>query len=152
MITKDFLAPLLDAWLLNQERLADPRKPITALAQELMADNTEFAHLGGRDWLCASTVCSSSQTATITVLGSEESSTLRKILKEQMNQSGLVRVTAIVPVDVQEYTAYLKEIGFRKEGTMRKAILYDGELHDAHVMGFLLTDKRGRKRRRGRPA
>jgi hypothetical protein len=147
MITKDFLAPLMDAWILNWDRMSDPRRPIPALARELTG-TTEFTRLGDRDWLCASTVSTTSQNAIVTVLGNEESSRLRKTLKEKMNESGLVRVTAIVPVDASEYTAYLKELGFRQEGTMRQAILYNDQLTDAHILGFLLTDKRGRRRAR----
>ena len=142
MITKDFLAPLMDAWVLNWGRMPDRLRSIKALAQSLITQGTIFTPIEDREWICAS------PNTSITILGNGESSKLRKIIKEQMDISDLIRVTAIVPVDVTEYTAYLKEIGFKQEGTLRKFMIYNGEITDAHVLGFLLTDKRGRRRAR----
>ncbi|MGI5506571.1 GNAT family N-acetyltransferase [Lentzea sp. CA-135723] len=65
---------------------------------------------------------------------------LRHVLDHAFNERGLHRVDLEV-YDFNERAIHLyKKLGFREEGRLRDALLWDGVFHDAIVMSILSTD------------
>ena len=142
---RDFLAPLMDAWVLSWNRLPDKFRSIPALARTLTTRGNTFIPYG-RNWICLT--MQGELAANVVVLGNGDAVQLRRLLKSEMEQRELQRLSALVPVGATDYYQLLRQVGFRKEGTVRQTTIYDGKITDAHLMGFLLTDRKGRRRKR----
>ena len=61
----------------------------------------------------------------------------RLVLGYGFEHLGLVRVTITFPPSLVGFEKVIKQMGFSREGLLRKSIQYDGELHDLAIYGIL---------------
>lgn len=73
----------------------------------------------------------------------------KKQLIEMVREYELKRLTFLTPSPITALSPVLKSIGFKYEGRMRHACMYNGKLSDVDIFGFYSV-KPSKRRRRGR--
>lgn len=73
----------------------------------------------------------------------------KKQLIEMVREYDLKRLTFLTPSPITALSPTLKTIGFKYEGRMRHACMYNGKLADVDIFGFYSV-KPNKRRRRGR--
>lgn len=139
---------ILDTWDNYSHRLVDDDRTTTRLASLLRPDT-------GAAWYPSPTtgyffIEQAGLFGNITLLGDKDPRSWRKSVRDAMLENALARVTAWVPSPVNEYKSFLRAIGFRPEGKMKLAAIYNNQFVDLDVYGFMIDYKSPRRRRRGR--
>ena|SRR3990167_8325174 len=147
MVVKDFFLPLMEAWESNRYRLPDELRSERYLGRLIPRKDTLFLKLEN-GWLIFLAL---EDNANVLVLGEPDIRVVRQALKRFLDSIQGTRLTTLAPASANDYIGLLKRIGFLYEGRMRNSIVYDDELGDSVILGFLPNAKAGRRRkRRGR--
>ena len=144
MVIKDYFFPLLAAWEEYAHRMPDYMRTLGFLGALITRKDTVFVKLS-EDWIV---FIGDGDNITVMILGNPDPKAARKIFRRALDATRSVRLTAFVPSACGDYFGYLREVGFKHEGRIRKSQVYDGEQRDALVLGFLANAKKGRKRKR----
>lgn len=64
----------------------------------------------------------------------------RQTLKWLFHKFGLVRATAVIPEIAYATHTFVKSLGFKEEGRLRKGFLYNGRYLDLCIFGILKED------------
>lgn len=145
MVVQDYFLPLTTAWSDEEYRLPDYMRGMDFLGGLVMRPDTLFVKVEEDAWIV---FIGASDNVTTIVLGHPSPAISRRILKKALQATGSTRLTAMVPAPAVDYHALMKEIGFKSEGRMVDALVWDHESTDAYVMGFYANAKKGRKRKR----
>ena len=151
---------LQEAWLQNGPSMADADRPVERLAQLLFEQSATVWYQGpGKSWVYLTEVTPGSN-ANMHALNLDgwpavDVVLVRKLLAEAMQENNIHRLTIAIPAPVAHIAIAAQKLGFKKEGMLREACIFNQAPTDVTVFGLLRPDVFGpppkrRRRRRSR--
>lgn len=168
-LTNEVAAEIEAAWLRSWSHQPDYAKDWAYVAWLLTQSDMQLYRLDGHSaWIYLTDITPGVE-ATMHALNLEgqagvDRPAARKEILSAMREFNLHRLTVTIPAAFHKLNAATKELGFRREGKMREAAIYDGKYVDMNVYGLMRREvehdeiksvapplrKKRRRRRRSR--
>lgn len=149
-MTVDLTEALLAMWEENASRLPDALRPPAVMESFLFEDGglTQLHIVDDSPTVVVVGDIQPGLNASVLLLG-HENSDIGSLLREMRNiidELELKRLTANVPAPVKDVQRTLVNVGFRKEGHLRRSIYYDGRLVGQDIYGMYRDPPREARR------
>ena len=167
-LSLELYGQIKSAWAANSERMQDADRDGAVLDYLLFQDGGDsqwYQVEGHRTWLFVRNVVPglSASLWALNMDGPAALPSAKITLDEIMSEFQLQRLTVSIPSPLVKVAHAAQQLGFRHEGRLRSAMVYNGRVVDADIFGLTLnegnttpsqgtneTPKRRRRRRRSR--
>ena len=162
-LSLELYSQLKEAWAGNAERMQDADRDVAVLDYLLFQDGGDsqwYQVEGHRTWLFVRNVVPglSASLWALNMDGPAALPSAKITLDEIMSEFQLQRLTVSIPSPLVKVAHAAQQLGFRHEGRLRSAMVYNGRVVDADIFGLIAEDpqtpretpKRRRRRRRSR--
>jgi hypothetical protein len=154
---------ILEAWMEAVPRMPDVQRTVESFERVLYSENVVWYHGPTPQSFIYLTGVMPGLGASFHALNLDgrrvlaDLTGLRQTVKEIMAENDLPRLVVYVPAPLTAVTRAAKDIGFKQEGRLRRATIFNGKATDLVVLGILFEElelgadlKKKRRRRRGR--
>lgn len=136
---------IAQAWMRNAANMPDMNRNLDIMDWALSPNNAAWYQGPGNSWIFLTQI-EPSHMATMHALNLdgkkvlEDMKQVHALFREAMDEFSLRRLNVVLPSPAVKVAGAAQRVGFRHEGTMREATIFDGKFADLLIFGLLRSE------------